>query len=614
MPFLSFFEGLFMKRSRMKKWLLGSLVACGLAAGTSSSAMAAGGTLADSLGDFGGVQGGSNWLYGQYNRTADGNGIYEIGDFQDFPNDGGAFGPTNFFTGNTGGAYGFYDDPISNPPWTELGNNFSHPNTGGSENWTMRRYVAETSGNISLNWFLRKSNVNCGDGVAGSVYLNGVQIDTASIAFNDSAGVNKTLNLNISAGDILDFSLAPLANDGCDGCTLGANIKLNNVVQIANSITEFSGTQGQNNWTHGWYNKTGDGDASYAAGDFTAFTAGEFNGTNFALAGPPPWTTLGAADAHPNGINSSPNQEHWVVRRYEAEVAGDLLVEWNLRKTNPFGEGVSGGVYVNGVLYDEASVHGGDTTGRTRGIVVPGVNVGDKIDIFLSPVGNDGNPSDGADGSAFSANIFRILPPVPPLPTVKVADSVAEFSGSQGQDNWIYGYWDKRNDADHIYDPNEMSFFDDGFFQGGVWDLAVNVAPWTLLDANGGHPAANGQGDPEVHWAVRRWVSEVSGDIEIMGDAIHPSTGGDGTIVRIFIDGVEVYNASLLGSSVSFDFLASVNAGSYVDFVIDAGLADNDGADSTVLRAMIFQVIPEPTSALAMLGLASAALLRRRRD
>src|SRR5947207_8054341 len=34
-----------------------------------------------------------------------------------------------------------------------------------------------------------------------------------------------------------------------------------------------------------------------------------------------------------------------------------------------------------------------------------------------------------------------------------LANSVAEFSSTQGSNNWFYGYWDKTSDGNGIYEP-----------------------------------------------------------------------------------------------------------------------------------------------------------------
>jgi len=84
------------------------------------------------------------------------------------------------------------------------------------------------------------------------------------------------------------------------------------LARVASSAAEFSGVQGQNNWYHGYYNRTQDNDGIYQPFDFTPFSGGpgqgawngtsqQWTGTQWDLntASAQPWTELGAANSHP---------------------------------------------------------------------------------------------------------------------------------------------------------------------------------------------------------------------------------------------------------------------------------------------------------------------------
>src|SRR5207249_2805623 len=91
-------------------------------------------------------------------------------------------------------------------------------------------------------------------------------------------------------------------------------------------------------------------------------------------------------------------------------------------------------------------------------------------------------------------------------------------------------------------------------------------------------------------WTIRRWVSETNGRVRITGTLACSSTSGtcgDGTIGHILVDGTEVFQRTVFGTSVGYSIVVNVSVGSLVDFVIDAGAANNDFCDTTTFTAVI---------------------------
>ena len=183
--------------------------------------------------------------------------------------------------------------------------------------------------------------------------------------------------------------------------------------QLADSIAEFSGTQGQDNWYQGWYDFTTDG-GDYSDADFTEFlndgsgvrdaeyVAGSevnhWNGTDYRLdAGEAPWTFLANENSHPN--QQAATGEHWVIRRWVSEITGTIQVTGNLRAQNTGGTGTSIILFHNGTELDKLT----NSTGTNQSLEQTfAVTAGDNIDLALSPEGNNGDRADGADGSFFS--------------------------------------------------------------------------------------------------------------------------------------------------------------------------------------------------------------------
>jgi hypothetical protein len=220
---------------------------------------------------------------------------------------------------------------------------------------------------------------------------------------------------------------------------------------------------------------------------------------------------------------------------------------------------------------------------------------------------------------------------------VTYADSVAQWSatGTQGANDWFYGYYDRRADVESrngIYDVDDLiPFLNDGsnlissneprgtwvsstnHWNGSAWNLVAEGAdtqgamnehgPWTEIGQSGGHPAANAQFTPEVHWTVRRWESNVAGDVHIHGSYMTPAPCGDGTSHRIFHNGTEIYSAVSQGVAVGFNVGRTIAVGDTIDFIVDPNGSFNrtdintidDGCDSTNFNALIDDTpVPPP--------------------
>lgn len=184
-----------------------------------------------------GNQGEKNWYYGYYNKTADVGGVYQASNFVVFPRNGSTFGSDNFWTGS------MWDWFAGNPPWDEISQTGGHPNgsNNGAEHWVIRRWVSKVSGTITVDWFLAKANVSGGNGVTGRIYHNNTQRDSATIAFNNGTGTNRSVVITgVQVGDTIDYALDAFgtdntAADGADGSLFSMVIKA--PVTLSNQIT-----------------------------------------------------------------------------------------------------------------------------------------------------------------------------------------------------------------------------------------------------------------------------------------------------------------------------------------------------------------------------------------
>ncbi len=191
-----------------------------------------------------------------------------------------------------------------------------------------------------------------------------------------------------------------------------------------------------------------------------------------------------------------------------------------------------------------------------------------------------------------------------PAPADIVADSVREFSAKQGLNGWTYGYWDESADADGEYDQtrdfrqfrnfgtdpiNRLSAHTE-FTTGDLWYLE-DGRYYTSLWAEGGHPHGSmdlGTYARAEQWAVRRWVSTVSGRIEIRGHAGKVMPWGrnwSGSVkFLVVVDGKRVFEAEADDGGQEYSVNVTVAVGTPVDFLIGPGSAIGVSRFTAILR------------------------------
>lgn len=163
-----------------------------------------------------------------------------------------------------------------------------------------------------------------------------------------------------------------------------------------------------------------------------------------------------------------------------------------------------------------------------------------------------------------------------------VADSIAEFSGTQGQDGWSYGYIDVTNSG--TFQP--LTEFD-----GETW-YADSSRFWTQTSAARAHPngSVTSEGrEPVEHHVVRRWTSDVNGTVTVDAVARMESLGSsNGVVARVLVDGLERHREALSSTAIEpqrFRVVASVGIGSTIDLVMEAD--GDDTGDQTFFSAKI---------------------------
>jgi hypothetical protein len=156
-----------------------------------------------------------------------------------------------------------------------------------------------------------------------------------------------------------------------------------------------------------------------------------------------------------------------------------------------------------------------------------------------------------------------------------LADSLSGYSETQGQNGWSYGYTSLGANA--AYSPAQFVPMRWDIWQGDNYRW-IGGDTYNFVDVAGMHPSGA--------WAIRRWTSNYAGHAAING-TYSRGTGGDGTNLRIFVDGAEVFSAHVAPGD-SKEFVASdvtLAVGSKVDFTVNQG-AENS-YDATALSVFI---------------------------
>jgi len=155
-------------------------------------------TLADSVVGFSDTQSKCGWSYGYLSSGAE------------------PFTLLSVFTGAS------WEEASTRPPFTVIFVDRQHSDV---VHWSDRRWTSTFAGTISIQGHLAKSDPSSGDGTIGRIRVDGNEIWSADIAFNDVAGVDFALNAPVQIGSIVDFILDPKSNIAADTTTFKAVIK-----------------------------------------------------------------------------------------------------------------------------------------------------------------------------------------------------------------------------------------------------------------------------------------------------------------------------------------------------------------------------------------------------
>jgi hypothetical protein len=197
-----------------------------------------------------------------------------------------------------------------------------------------------------------------------------------------------------------------------------------------------------------------------------------------------------------------------------------------------------------------------------------------------------------------------------------IANSVTDFSGTQGENGWYYGYYSGSLTPDTFrqfpnYSPTAILSHGNGPQTGdAAWYLQLGVGGyWTQLWSNGGHPnGTDGNwGAAKIEqWAVRRWQSETAGSITISG-SIGSGNGGNMNVL-ILDNGSQILAEQVPSLQTTYSLSTNVSVGSDIDFVI----APSNGSEVNGATVFTGEITATPTpepSTFVFLSVGTVTLL-----
>ncbi|MBL9168228.1 MAG: hypothetical protein JNN07_10850 [Verrucomicrobiales bacterium] len=540
--------------------------------------------IANSSTEFSGVQGQEGWSYGYRNASGDGGSVVSYDPeanvtlFAGGEGQGGWDGSTQFWTGSQ------WDlQTAAAGPWDEIGRENSHPNGPSPVHWTVRRWEATELSAVTplaLRWHVRKGNGGCGNGVTGGIYVNGQLADKATIAFNDTVGVVRTVFINAKPTDKVDLVLTPRGTDngdadGCDGSVLWLQVDLaippiprqpDGSLFVPATASDSDADGLPDTW-----------EFAYAPGNLTQFT--------------------GSGDNDGDGLNN----------------VGELARGSHPLKADTDEDGLSDLVETATGTYVSASDTGSNPTKSDT----DGDGRGDSAEVTGTPQTNPNKADTDGDGFSDTDELASGTNPndaADNILTFVIANSIAEFSGVQGQNGWFNGYRNFTTDGGEIdYDPSAQFIAYAGgeglgdwdgvnqFWNSGSWDLDLQArGPWTWQTPQGIHPNGVNSAPNEEHWAIRRWVaSELTGEtpVAIIWQVRKDNAAGGGVTGQLHINGKLVDSKTIPGADTAGEtrrFYANLLPTDIVDLALTPqGPSDRaDGSDGSVTWFWVDTRIP----------------------
>lgn len=196
--------------------------------------------IADSVAEFAGAQGVSNWFYGYWDKGADADGVYADDEFVPFPNAAGPFGETNFWDGS---AWNWFN---GQPPFTQLTSEGGRPTAnngtaGQPDHAAVRRYVSEAAGPVTLSGRLIHTNTS-GASQWVRVSATGVCANSLLYIYLTAAGDGYLDDLQLVAGSVPETGVNLVPNGDFESALTGPwTVSPNQAASVITTSVKHSG-------------------------------------------------------------------------------------------------------------------------------------------------------------------------------------------------------------------------------------------------------------------------------------------------------------------------------------------------------------------------------------
>ncbi|HVW20321.1 MAG TPA: hypothetical protein VHC86_03830 [Opitutaceae bacterium] len=606
----------------------------GSAASSGPSSNAADGTvLADANGDFSGAQGQAGWSYGDF---ASGTNFQNLTAFS-----GVAWSASYPYISITSGDQ--HPSTVNGGPvsvvrrWTSsyagavsINGQFVAENTGGdgvgvtvllNGQPLLARAAIGAAGAPTQKGFSLNATLKVGDtldfavdpGPAADINFDATGLSATVTASSSSSGSGSSAGTGTStAGSGLGAVLGSSGSSDSSGSAASAANDTNTASGVQVDATgDYSATAPARGWSYGYFVGGAGAIGSWGNASFSALGSSGGGWT-----GPVPSLAVGSSTLSPSAVGIV---QYAAVKRWTSNYTGNVQVSGSFTDTRN-GDGVGVCICVNGQAALARSLIGVTGDGLTRTFsfvqaVIPGTTIdfvvdpgpgrdyaGDAtvlnatiascasapttgISVSAAVTGTaNGTSGDSASGSSSSSGASG---PAGAGSSGSTATSVAanaasDFSLTQGQGGWIYGYFVGPLGA---IGPAANATLTTMSSSGSSWSgpfPSLGITATTLS------PSAAGI---VQYSAVKRWTSTYTGNVQVSG-SFNIGHDGDGVGVTVMVNGRPQSPRAVIGNSGSsrthsFSFVQAVVPGTTIDFVVDPGPGRDYAHDATTLTVGI---------------------------